>query len=369
MIDTTKFDIELTVPLKPKIPFNQPTHYGGYNGPITAHLNTSKSDKKFGKYHPSFTYHQNPIGSPFARYVLKVQLSLPKIIFGNNFVELTDNDFDNVIIAIKQELERIGVDVDLEQIKRAEAVKIDFSKNIIFDDHTSTNMVIRSIATGDISKTYTVQLTKFINGGQAFHIHTNCEDIVIYDKMDDLKQAKISDKRAIEDDNHIQLKILDKLKNKKGLSVIRLEVRLNGKRKIRASLTEAGVEFKDLSLQTLFKTDVAQKVLLDTWNKVIATIPKVPLSDDDPLAIFEEIIKDPTVTRQKAEAKLGAMWLLGTARDTRLVRNLYDKRFGGHTWSRLKNLRDPPSNKQLKALLYITEKLQEMEPVTLDDFG
>lgn len=369
MIDTTKFDIELTVPLKSKIPFNQPTYYGSYNGPITAYLNTSKSDKKFGKYHPSFTYHQNPTSSPFARYVLKVQLSLPKIIFGNNFVELTDNDFDDVVFAIKQELERIGVDVDLEQIKRAEAVKIDFSKNIVFNDHTPTSMVIRSIATGDISKTYDVRLTKFINGGQAFHIHTNCEDIVIYDKMDDLKQGKKSDKRAIEDDNHIQLGILDKLKDKKGLSVLRFEVRLSGKRKIRASLAEAGVEFDDLSLQTLFKANVAQKVLLNAWNKIVATIPKVPLSNDDPLALFEEIIKDPTITRQKAEAKLGAMWLFGTTQDTRLIRNLYDKRFGEHTWGRLKNLRDPPSSKQLKALLYITKKLQEMEAVTLDDFG
>ena len=367
MIDTTKFSIVLTMPLKPRIPFNQPTYYKGYNGPIQAHLNTSKSDKKFGVYHPSFTYHQNPTGSPFAKYVLNVQLSLPKIIYGNNFVELADTDFDGVVTAIKQELERIGLNISTEEIEKAEAVKIDFSKNIIFNDYTSTSTVIKSISTADISKVYDVDLTKYKNGGQAFHIHTNCEDIVIYDKVEDLKQARVSDKRAIEDDNHIQLKILDKLKDKKGLSVIRFEVRLNGKRKIRASLYEAGVEYENLSLRTLFKTDIAQKVLLNSWNKIIATIPKVPLSDDDPLALFDEITKDPSVTKQQAEAKLGALWLL-TVQDTRLVRNLYDKRFGGHTWGRAKNLRDPPSNRQLKTLLEIAKKLQEMKPVALEDF-
>lgn len=356
------------MPLKPKIPFNQPTYYKGYNGPIQAHLNTSKSDKKFGVYHPSFTYHQNPTGSPFAKYVLNVQLSLPKMVFGNNFVELADTDFDGVVMAIKQELERIGLDISTEEIENSEAVKIDFSKNIVFNDYTSTSTVIKSISTADISKVYDVELTKYKNGGQAFHIHTNCEDIVIYDKVEDLKQAKISDKRSIEDDNHIQLKILDKLKDKQGLSVIRFEVRLNGKRKIRASLDDAGVEYENLSLRTLFKTDTAQKVLLNAWNKLVATVPKVPLSDEDPLALFDDITKDPSITKQQAEAKLGALWLL-SVEDTRAIRNIYDKRFGKHTWGRSKNLRDPPSNRQLKTLLHIADKLQEMKPVTLDEFG
>lgn len=368
MIDTTKFSIVLTMPLKPKIPFNQPTYYKGYNGPIQAHLNTSKSDKKFGVYHPSFTYHQNPTGSPFAKYVLNVQLSLPKMVFGNNFVELADTDFDGVVTAIKQELERIGLDISTEEIENSEAVKIDFSKNIVFNDYTSTSTVIKSISTADISKVYDVELIKYKNGGQAFHIHTNCEDIVIYDKVEDLKQAKISDKRSIEDDNHIQLKILDKLKDKQGLSVIRFEVRLNGKRKIRASLDDAGVEYENLSLRTLFKTDTAQKVLLNAWNKLVATVPKVPLSDEDPLALFDDITKNTSITKQQAEAKLGALWLL-SVKDTRAIRNIYDKRFGKHTWGRSKNLRDPPSNRQLKTLLHIADKLQEMKPVTLDEFG
>jgi len=355
------------MPLKPKIPFNQPTYYRGYGGPIQAHLNTSKSDKKFGLYHPSFTYHQNPASSPFAKYVLNIQLSLPKIIFGNNFVELEDTDFGNVVLAIKQELERIGLNLTAEEIENSEAVKIDFSKNIVFNDYTSTSTVIKSISTADISKVYDVDLTKYKNGGQAFHIHTNCEDIVIYDKVEDLKQARVSDKRAIEDDNHIQLKILDKLKDKKGLSIIRFEVRLNGKRKIRASLDDAGVEYENLSLRTLFKTDTAQKVLLNAWNKLVSTVPKVPLSDDDPITLFNEIAKEPAISRQQAEAKLGALWLL-SVEDTRLIRNIYDKRFGKHTWGRIKNLRDPPNNKQLKILLRIAETLQEMKAITLDEF-
>lgn len=368
MIDTAKISIELTMPLKrTRIPFNQPTYYGRYTGPITAYLNTSKSDKRFDVYRPSFTYYQNPTELGFAKYILNVELSLPKIIYGNNFIELTDDDFNNVVLEIKKSLDYIGVDVSIEQIENAEAVKIDFSKNILFKDYTSASSVIKSIATADISKVYDVDYTKYKNGGQAFHIHTNCEDIVIYDKIADLRQAKRSDKRAVENDSHIQLKLLDKLAKQKGLSVVRFEVRLNGKRKIRTSLSDAGVIVDNLRLRTVFKTEVAQKVLLHSWNKILSSVPKIPLNSDSSYSIFNEIIKDPTITRQKAEAKLGAVLLL-SASDTRYIRNLYDERFGKHTWGRLKNLRDPPCDAQLKALLYITNQLIEMKPVTDDEF-
>jgi hypothetical protein len=357
------------MPLKrTRIPFNQPTYYGKYTGPIKAHLNTSRSDKRFDVYRPSFTYYQNPTELGFAKYILNVELSLPKIIYGNNFIELTDDDFDNVVLEIKKSLDYIGVDVSIEQIENAEAVKIDFSKNILFKDYTSASSVIKSIATADTSKVYDVDYTKYKNGGQAFHIHTNCEDIVVYDKIADLKQAKRSDKRAVENDSYIQLKLLDKLAKQKGLSVVRFEVRLNGKRKIRALLSDAGVTVDNLRLRTLFKTEVAQKILLHSWNKILSSVPKIPLNSDNSYSIFNEIIKDPTITRQKAEAKLGAILLL-SANDTRHIRNLYDERFGKHTWGRLKNLRDPPSDAQLKALLYITNQLIEMKPVTDDEFG
>lgn len=369
MIDTAKISIELTMPLKrTRIPFNQPTYYGKYTGPITAYLNTSKSDKRFDVYRPSFTYFQNPTQLGFAKYVLNVELSLPKIIYGNNFVELTDDDFDSVVLEIKKSLDYIGIDITTEQIENAEAVKIDFSKNILFKDHTPASSVIKDIATADISKVYDFDYTKYKNGGQAFHIHTNCENIVIYDKIADLNQAKRSDKRAVENDSHIQQKLLDKLSKQNGLSVVRFEVRLNGKRKIRASLADAGVEFDNLRLRTLFRSEVAQKVLVNAWDKILKSVPKVPLSSESPYSIFSEIIKDPAITRQKAEAKLGAVLLLSTE-DTRRIRNLYDERFGKQTWGRLKSLRDPPSNNQLKTLLYIADKLKEMKPITNDEFG
>lgn len=369
MIDTAKISIELTMPLKrTRVPFNQPTYYGRYKGPITAYLNTSKSDKRFNIYRPSFTYYQNPTELGFAKYVLNVELSLPKIVYGNNFVELTDDDFNDVISEIKKSLDYIGVDVTKEQIENAEAVKIDFSKNILFKDYTSASSVIKSIATADISKVYDVDYTKYKNGGQAFHIHTNCEDIVVYDKIADLRQARRSDKRAVENNSHIQIPLLDKLAQQKGLSVVRFEVRLNGKRKIRASLDDAGVPVDDLRLRTLFKAEVAQKVLQHAWNKILTSIPKTPLNNDTAYSLFCDIVKDPTVTRQKAEAKLGALLLL-LPEDTRAVRNLYDERFGKHTWGRLKGLRDPPANSQLKDLLYIAEQLQEMKPITSDEFN
>src|SRR3972149_972964 len=43
---------------------------------------------------------------------LRVEFSAPKLLFDNNFDELEDNDFYEIIVALSQKLEDMGVSVD-----------------------------------------------------------------------------------------------------------------------------------------------------------------------------------------------------------------------------------------------------------------
>ncbi len=66
--------------------------------------------------------------------------------------------------------------------------------------------------------------------------HSNSYELVFYDKIRDLEQAKKSDKRSLKKDNAIKLHLYDTLHNKNKFEVLRMEARLNNRRKIQQIL-------------------------------------------------------------------------------------------------------------------------------------
>lgn len=364
-MDTMTLAVELPLPFRSKIPFDVPTYNpANQYGSIKAYLNVSTNERHAGIYRPSFTYYQNPPGTDKPRYVLYVKFSVPKLIYGNNFQEFDESRTQDVVAAIQAELRRIGLDLSEEQILNTEITKYDVSKNVLFY-FISTSQIIKDIATSDISTVFDVARHDFRNGGKSFHIHTNTEELVVYDKLYDLKRSKTSEKRAIETDNYAQVNLLEKLLQCKGLSIIRFEVRLNGKRKIRNTLTKIGIEEPKIAFKNLLSVDLARKILLHEWNTILDRIPKTPLLEDTPDGLLLRILQESGITPQKALTKLGMLYLL-EAGDTRYVRNIFDERFGKHVWGRLKGSRDPPSSNQLKNLLSISKAIEEMKPIDIN---
>lgn len=372
MLDTIVMGFELSLPFRnPRVPFDSPTWLGSaYNRTIKAKLNVSASEKRLGIYRPSFTYYQNPAGLNKPRYVLYVQFSVPKLIYGNNFQEVREQELENVVQAIKAALEHIGLNISIEQIRKTQVLKVDFAKNVVYANFTSTNLIIKNVATADISARYDTERSSFKNGGQAFHIHTGVEDIVIYDKIDDLRQSKKGDKRAIERDNYTQRDLLEMFEQRKNISVVRFEVRLRTKRKIQHVLARIGADIPDLTFEALFSTDLARRVLIYEWESILDAIPKMALSDDAPDRLLVKIFDRKNITPMRALAYLGMLWLLSVC-DTRYIRSLFDKRFGQHAWARLSGLRDPPGreDQQLKDLLQISSQIREMEPVDINNLN
>ena len=59
--------------------------------------------------------------------------------------------------------------------------------------------------------------------------------------MKDMQQAMTSDKRAVENDNAIQMDLFKTLPNKKYLQVMRMEVRLGNRTKIKSLVNIYGL--------------------------------------------------------------------------------------------------------------------------------
>lgn len=325
--------------------------------------NPTSNAKRLGIYQPRITYTQRHVGGRRMTYELAIELSLPKLMYNNNFNELTNDDFPAIVKKLIETLRGMNIWLFTKQIEETEVRAIHYSKNIVFTDYTSCSSILTYLSQADISKIYDVQKTDFRNGGHIFHIHTNSIDIAFYDKVSDLKQSKVSEKRSIEKDSYIQLDLLDMLEEVKPLSVLRFEIRLGKKRLIKNRLEDVGIT-SELIFRNLFTQEVAQKVLRQHWKHFFRQISLVSLDANTPDKLLANILKSKNLRPHQALAQLGYTLLRDSA-DARYVRTLLEDRFGKHVWPQVKKLAVDIPKTQYKALLEIDKALAEFEPTKL----
>ena len=337
-------------------------------GLFKAVANPSSENKKRGIYQPRLTYTERPVRGG-KNYELAIELSLPKLMFNNNFSELDDADFEAVVKKLSDTIRTTyGIWLFPHQIRQASVRKIDYSKNIIFTDRTPVSNVLANIRTADVSKVYDIQNTDFRNGGHVYHIHSNSLDIAIYDKVADLKQERISPKRSREKDGYVQMSLLDELEYQKTVTVTRLEVRLNGLRKIRSELAKVDVTH-GISFAEMYNSDTSQKILMRHWQNIFDRIPKGLLDSDTAEHLLINIKKaNEDMKMTEALARVGYAYLRQD-KDERYVRNLLEDLFNPSQYRRFKQKsREPPNPTQLKTLLHITNTLTAMTPVNIEDY-
>ena len=337
-------------------------------GTIKNIINPSAATRNMGIVTPNVSFVSRPRTGGRTPELL-IEVSLPKLLFGNNFQEVSDLDFEAICQKLANSLSRAGIPIAIEQLVTADVRKIDFCKNVIFNDYTSVSSIVKDIRTADMSKRNDNQLTDYRNGGHIYHImHTNSLDVSLYDKVADLKQGKISEHRAHESTNYTQFRLLDTFDSNKSLSVARFEVRLNSKAKIRHELSRFEIPTSHITFKSIYRSDIAKKVLSYYWQDIFSKIPKAPLDTDTPEKLLSEILKSQKITPRFAFAQLGYL-LCVSDNDNRYIRNLIEQRFGKQAWLRLRNLRPPPSSKsRLKNLLTITSAIEAMQPVDIRQF-
>ena len=93
---------------------------------IRSKQNTTKKELSRGIYKPSLTL-SNCIGpSGLGDIMLKVELSLPKLLFGNNFQELQYKNFSLITKKLVEKLERMGVQVNEDALAHANVSAIHY---------------------------------------------------------------------------------------------------------------------------------------------------------------------------------------------------------------------------------------------------
>ena len=331
--------------------------------------NHTPRELQSGIYKPRLTLIRrvNNEGNP--EISLKVEVSLPKLLFKNNFDEVEDKDFYNSVILLNQKLNDMGVEVSEFNLTTAPVSSIHYSKNIPLTDGSFPYIYLKEIQKANITQRLDFNQTDFRNEGQSVKFRANSYEIAFYDKLKDLEKAKVSEKRSEEKDNAIQFNLFEKIPVRKPFQLLRMEVRLNQRRKIKQVLKKTSLAIEP-DFHSLYNKRVAKTILLYYLDEIENSYPKLlymtPESTKDFIAQF-------TIENPKARIKdpLVALGFYHALEDltTREIRELLKKYSRGNWYAFIKQINEFVYPKTRRSPFEpIRKSIEEFKPVKLVDF-
>ena len=327
--------------------------------------NPTTVELKQGNYKPRLTITKRIVEGGIIT-PLKIEFSVPKLLFGNNFDETEEADFNAVLEKLLRKLKDMGIYTLRFNLANAKVSAVHFSKNIAFTDYTTSSSIIRELAKIDLTKKLDLTRTKFKNEGHSLQYYAKSFSVVFYDKIKDLKMPK---GRAVEQDNALQLNLFEDL-NKKPLEILRMEVRLCDTRKMKSIFARLSIP-EDLTFQAVFKQETAKKVLNLYWQDILDNLILIKFATSQPIDLAETIIKNNgNINLKTALCDFGALTLINSV-GSRRFRQLINEKYSDRTWQRLKKnlkgLQCSPEGKY-QPFLTITKALDEFKPLKLADF-
>src|SRR3989344_3858501 len=303
MIDTVKIVLENNMFFVTDIGRFQKDTMNSARGFFSLVQNPTKSELMSGIYKPKLTLQKRFNSSGRFEPTLSIELSLPKLLYGNNFEELDDENFKAVAKLLQTKLSEMGVKVFWELFIKAPVSSVHCSKNI-----------------------------KLTNGLIAFTV---------------LKEAR----------------------KHKPFEVLRMELRINTRQKLRKVLSDNGYKVEP-TFQNIFKKEIAQKILLSYLEDIEKGYPKPlyfdPKSSKDFIAQFEI---DNTKTKIKdVFTALGFRKAL-EENNPRELRELLKKhpRNSWYDFNSQMNSYNYPKN-SLDVFKPIRQSIEQFEPLSLVDF-
>lgn len=280
--------------------------YGSFGG--KTHLKcvqyASQDDLKRGIYKPKLTVIKRIVKGGL-QLNLTIEFSAPKLLFGNNFDELEETDFDAVVDKLQSRLRMMGVIMKREDLVDAKVGAIHYSKNIAFTDYSTVSSVLKYLECVDLNGRLDLNKTDFRNKGSAVYYYSKTHCLVFYDKVQDLRQPK---GRGMEDKSfNLQFDIFDEIRRKTNqpVEVLRMEYRICRKQKMRLLLKQVGAP-EITTFREFFSKDIAGRMLQYYWLIILDGVHPVVFSDYKPDELLGLILKQGLATTLS-----GALQIIG----------------------------------------------------------
>lgn len=297
---------------------------------------------------------------------LRIEFSAPKLLFNNNFDELEESDFSLVVKVLCSRLNLLEICVDNDSVASAFVSSIHYSKNIALPDYVSCSLILNKLYKLNIMGKLDLSYRDYNNGGKAVRLHSNSYEVIFYDKLSDLEQSKISEKRSIEESTGLDLSQISKVLKGSKVNFLRIEVRLNSPKVIRRFIEKVDKNYA-LRFETLFSESISKQILLFFWLQIISNINWLEMAQLSPSTIFE-ICKRKKFQDDTALKLIGFLYL-NNEMGHRSVKNL----IGSKTYNLNKKIKKVEEELEYITIdpnfLHIQSSLEKFSPNKLKNFN
>lgn len=313
--------------------FSPPYYRLGGRGNFACYQNPTAKELREGNYKPRLTVIKRMVQGGFG-IVIRIEFSIPKLIYGNNFDEVSVSDFPQIVKTLHSKLAEMSVVVDVRDLATAPVSAIHYSKNITLTNYSTPKMIIDELRKANVSLKLDTDEANYRNDGTLLKYHTNSFELVFYDKIKDLAKAKQSEKRAFEKDSTVQLGLFDTLKNSsKPLEVFRMELRLNDRKTIKSNLEATDITV-ECNFNALFNPQISKTILLNHWHRMTVYSPLAEQRPKSYADYFSEVLQtNPKLKLNKALQFMG-MKIVVDEIGLRNCRGIVSK-YGNKAWYRI----------------------------------
>lgn len=196
---------------------------------------------------------------------LTLRFSAPRLIYDSNLFEITESDFDKVILMLHQKLQNIGIFVSESDIKNSAIWELHTCQNFDMTNNIGVENALKTLNKLVFSKKLDNSDTVYIHEdsqkynfieGSKFGLMCKSYEVCFYDKYKQICQ----DQKSRE--------FMEAIKEQTGIEeVLRFEYRLYKSASVKKALNDAGLK-QNLTFEQIFKREVVQKLNANMWYKL-----------------------------------------------------------------------------------------------------
>ena len=298
-------------------------------------------------------------------HIYRITFSVPKLIYGNNISEVSEDMFESIVDQLHRQLKLLDLPTPIEKsdIRQAKVSRVDYGKNIVMPQGTSM-YAIRNI----LSKVEHRTSSKFsqvqYREGELIRSHIKQRAIIAYDKgaeyeagLSHYKPPMFSE--CVEGNPHL---------GTKSPKILRFEVQIQNTDQLKRELKSLHLP-QNLSFKNTFSLDIARQILLKYWELNTKNIDK--LNDNFEVAMLHQtytslLLRPFHGGPEKVFARLGFVMLAKTC-GLDAIKQPFRTVFDAKAWrtNRDKLLVETDTDSPTLFVDKVRETIQEMEPLKL----
>lgn len=330
---------------------------------------TQKETATFG-YLPYLTFYKG-IRAGGVTTGLRVQFSAPKLVRGNNFDELVENDIEKMYELIFEGLKFFGVRLynGIETVINAKVASIHYAKNFPLTNYMTAREAISEVQKCDVTTWRDVSQSDYVNNGHGFKTHSKHYELAFYDKVAEYHKGK-RNQPVFDTDLQIQLDLFGDKKVAQPFEVLRMEARLNHPTTMKVAIEKAGFEGLAPTLASLCTKSVSQAVLKQQLAELYSRYPKISSAKAPDLhSLFSELyVQNPNITMTTLLSAVG-LRALNEDYGTRKLKDIVGSRGSPALLRQSKKINELQYRfEKPEVFQLLDEQLDRFEPVQLDNF-